>query len=84
MGVEHGQPAAAVGRNRQADGVGVEGFWAGDQLGERAVGGHLLAGCRVYTTAEVVLGEARDLVFTRAVDGTTPWRELQIARRRGR
>jgi predicted DNA-binding protein with PD1-like motif len=50
----------------------------------RTTGGHLLAGCRVYTTAEVVLGEARDLVFTRAVDGTTPWRELQIARRRGR
>ncbi|MFN9333790.1 MAG: PPC domain-containing DNA-binding protein [Planctomycetota bacterium] len=50
----------------------------------RTTGGHLLAGCRVYTTAEVVLGEARDLVFTRAVDGTTPGRELQIARRRGR
>ena len=50
----------------------------------RTTGGHLLPGCRVYTTAEVVLGEARDLVFTRAVDGTTPWRELQIARRRGR
>lgn len=50
----------------------------------RTIGGHLLPGCRVYTTAEVVLGEARDLVFTRAVDGTTPWRELQIARRRGR
>lgn len=48
----------------------------------RTVGGHLLPGCRVYTTAEIVLGEARDLVFTRAVDGTTPWRELQIARRR--
>jgi predicted DNA-binding protein with PD1-like motif len=50
----------------------------------RTTGGHLLPGCRVYTTAEIVLGEARDLVFTRAVDGTTPWRELQIARRRGR
>lgn len=50
----------------------------------RTTGGHLLPGCRVYTTAEIVLGEARDVVFTRAVDGTTPWRELQIARRRGR
>jgi predicted DNA-binding protein with PD1-like motif len=50
----------------------------------RTTGGHLLPGCRVYTTAEIVLGEARDLVFTRAVDGTTPWRELQIARRRAR
>jgi predicted DNA-binding protein with PD1-like motif len=49
----------------------------------RTVGGHLLAGCRIYTTAEIVIGEARDLEFTRALDGTTPWRELQIARRRG-
>jgi len=48
----------------------------------RTTGVHLLPGCRVYTTAEIVLGVARDLVFTRAVDGTTPWRELQIARRR--
>lgn len=44
----------------------------------RTIGGHLLAGCRVYTTAEVVLGESRRHVFTRERDGTTPWEELQI------
>ena len=48
----------------------------------RTVGGHLVAGCCVYTTAEIVLGLAPDLAFTRAVDGSTPWAELQIVRRR--
>jgi uncharacterized protein len=49
----------------------------------RTIGGHLLAGCRVYTTAEIVLGESPAHVFTRAVDGSTPWAELQIGWRRG-
>lgn len=48
----------------------------------RALGGHLVEGCTVYTTAEVVILELPDLRFTRAVDGTTPWPELQIERRR--
>jgi uncharacterized protein len=48
----------------------------------RTLGGHLLPGCRVYTTAEIVLGESPAHVFTRAQDGTTPWAELQIGWRR--
>ncbi|MEQ1634373.1 MAG: PPC domain-containing DNA-binding protein [Planctomycetota bacterium] len=52
----------------------------GDEDG-RVVGGHLLDGCLVYTTAEIVLVEATDLVFTRAHDGSTKWQELQIGRR---
>ncbi|MBX3463657.1 MAG: DNA-binding protein [Planctomycetes bacterium] len=47
----------------------------------RTIGGHLVPGCRVYTTAEIVLCVAPDHVFTRAHDGTTPWAELQIRRR---
>lgn len=47
----------------------------------RTVGGHLLAGNTVYTTAEIVIGESRDLVFTREVDGSTPWEELQIKKK---
>ncbi len=42
------------------------------------IGGHLLRGCRVYTTAEIVIAESTELEFTRANDGTTPWKELQI------
>ncbi len=48
-----------------------------DSLG-MTTGGHLLPENFVYTTAEIVLGEATDLVFTREKDGTTPWEELQI------
>ncbi|MEZ6037053.1 MAG: DNA-binding protein [Planctomycetota bacterium] len=47
----------------------------------RTIGGHLVPGCVVYTTAEIVLGESREHVFTRAADGSTPWRELQVGRR---
>lgn len=45
------------------------------------IGGHLLAGCRVYTTAEIAIVEATELEFTRAVDGSTPWKELQVRTR---
>jgi predicted DNA-binding protein with PD1-like motif len=48
----------------------------------RTIGGHLMPGCRVYTTAEIVLGESPAHVFTRAKDGTTPWAELQVQPRR--
>ena len=41
-------------------------------------GGHLLEGCIIYTTAEIVIEETTDLVFTRELDGTTEWKELQI------
>jgi len=46
------------------------------------IGGHLLPGCRVYTTAEIVIVESPEHRFTRAVDGSTPWAELQIGWRR--
>ena len=48
----------------------------------QTIGGHLLPGCRVYTTAEIVIGESEAHVFTRGKDGTTPWAELQIRGRR--
>lgn len=42
------------------------------------IGGHLLDSNIVYTTAEIVIGEGKQLVFTREKDGSTPWDELQI------
>jgi predicted DNA-binding protein with PD1-like motif len=42
------------------------------------IGGHLLDSNLVYTTAEIVIGEGKQLVFTREKDGSTPWEELQI------
>ena len=41
-------------------------------------GGHVLAGCTVLTTAELVLGELADLRFARALDPATGWRELEV------
>ena len=46
----------------------------------RVVGGHVLAGCPVHTTAEVVLGIARSLSLTREVDTATGYRELVVRR----
>ena len=44
----------------------------------KTIGGHLLNGCLVYTTAEIILQSTNDLNFKREKDGTTPWEELQI------
>lgn len=42
------------------------------------IGGHLLEGNIVSTTAEIIIGESSRYQFTRKKDGTTPWEELQI------
>ncbi len=42
------------------------------------IGGHLLEGCIVYTTAEIIIWQSKDYFFKRENDGTTPWKELQI------
>lgn len=44
----------------------------------KTIGGHLLDSNLIYTTAEIVIGESKDHIFTREKDGTTPWEELQI------
>jgi hypothetical protein len=41
-----------------------------DKMGA-AIGGHLLDGNIINTTAEIIIHEASDLVFTRENDGTT-------------
>jgi predicted DNA-binding protein with PD1-like motif len=42
------------------------------------VGGHVLPENIVYTTAEIIIGESKTLLFSRVQDGTTPWKELQL------
>ena len=44
----------------------------------KTIGGHLSDGCRIYTTAEIVICSSNDFVFKREKDGTTPWDELQV------
>lgn len=45
----------------------------------KTIGGHLLEGCTVYTTAEIIITETDKYSFTREKDGSTPWEELQIS-----
>jgi predicted DNA-binding protein with PD1-like motif len=44
----------------------------------KTIGGHLLDGCKIYTTAEIVIGESKEFIFARENDGSTPWEELQV------
>ncbi len=44
----------------------------------KTIGGHLMEGCKIYTTAEIVITATDKFNFERAEDGTTPWKELQI------
>jgi len=44
----------------------------------KTIGGHLLEGCKIYTTAEIVIGTTTDYKFTRKKDGTSEWEELQV------
>jgi uncharacterized protein len=42
------------------------------------IGGHLLQGNVVYTTAEIVIQSSPNFIFKREKDGSTPWEELQV------
>lgn len=42
------------------------------------VGGHLVAGCIVHTTAEVLIGELPDVTFRRPLDPATGYNELNV------
>ena len=44
----------------------------------KTIGGHLMEGCKIYTTAEIVIAASDQMIFKRAKDGSTPWEELQI------
>jgi hypothetical protein len=46
-----------------------------------AIGGHLLEGSRVYTTAELVLGEMTEVEFNRITDTTYGYKELNVIKR---
>ncbi len=42
------------------------------------IGGHLLQGNIIYTTAEIVIQSSPNHIFKREKDGSTPWEELQV------
>lgn len=47
----------------------------------KTIGGHLMNSNLVYTTAEIVIQESDDFVFTREKDGSTRWQELQVKKK---
>ncbi len=47
----------------------------------KTIGGHLMEGCIVYTTAEIIIQGSDRMIFTRKKDGTTDWEELQVEER---
>jgi predicted DNA-binding protein with PD1-like motif len=47
----------------------------------RTIGGHLVEGCTVYTTVELVLGEVEGVRFTREQDAGSGYKELRVTRR---
>lgn len=42
------------------------------------IGGHLVAGCIVHTTAELLIGELQGLAFRRPLDRATGYNELSV------
>jgi predicted DNA-binding protein with PD1-like motif len=44
----------------------------------QTIGGHLLSGCKVYTTAEVVVAGTDRYIFTRETDAASGYQELNI------
>ncbi|WP_461129422.1 PPC domain-containing DNA-binding protein [Spirosoma aerophilum] len=48
----------------------------------KTIGGHLLNGCIIYTTAELVIGVMPDITYTREPDPTFGYRELEIRKRK--
>jgi predicted DNA-binding protein with PD1-like motif len=48
----------------------------------KTIGGHLTEGCRIYTTAEIVIGTTDEIIFTRETDEETTFKELKIRKRK--
>jgi predicted DNA-binding protein with PD1-like motif len=42
------------------------------------IGGHVVSGCRIYTTAEVVIAELDDVVYKREFDEGSGYDELTV------
>ncbi|MBS1786484.1 MAG: DNA-binding protein [Acidobacteria bacterium] len=44
----------------------------------KTLGGHLVTGCEIYTTAEIVIGDAIGLRMTREPDAQSGYQELKV------
>ena len=48
---------------------------------EKTMGGHLMEGSPIFTTAEIVIGVLNELIFERRNDSATGYKELFISRK---
>lgn len=48
----------------------------------KTIGGHLAEGCKIYTTAEIVIGVTDEIAFTRETDSETTYKELKIRKKK--
>ncbi|WP_138503111.1 PPC domain-containing DNA-binding protein [Spirosoma lacussanchae] len=48
----------------------------------RTLGGHLLDGCTIYTTAELLIGVMPEITYTREPDPAFGYRELVVRKRK--
>ena len=48
----------------------------------KAIGGHLVSGCKIYTTAEIVIAEFEDVVYTRELyENDSGYEELSVKKK---
>jgi predicted DNA-binding protein with PD1-like motif len=47
----------------------------------KTIGGHLMDGNLIYTTAEIIIGEVLDVKFSRRLDSITTFNELFIEKK---
>ncbi len=47
----------------------------------KTIGGHLMYGCKIYTTAEIVIVESADYIFKRVKDLQTRFKDLRVERK---
>lgn len=45
----------------------------------RTIGGHLVDGCKIYTTAEIAIGELSGVRFSREMDRESGYEELKVS-----
>jgi predicted DNA-binding protein with PD1-like motif len=44
----------------------------------KTIGGHLMEGCIIYTTAEIIIGSSEEFSFLRTIDEQTGYKELEV------
>lgn len=79
--VEFQGPFEIVSLNGTLSSSGIHLHMSISNFDGKVIGGHLMDGCEIHTTAEIVLLENNDLLFTREADGHTGYKELIIKKR---